>query len=126
MKIVRNKLGFDIKKPRIRYYTDAFSDIFFVPPKTWRTVKGLLRGTQKIIPAEMRVGEQTLNGKALADDFNRHFLTFGASALSISEDFEKYIKYNFQHTMILYPASPTEIVSLIGNLNRIALVVLMV
>lgn len=117
-KIVRNELGSDIKKSRIRYYTGKFADIFFDPQKTWRTVKGLLRGTQNIIPTEMRVGEQTLSGKALADEFNRHFLTFGASPLSTSEDFEKYIKHNIQHTMFLYPTSPTEIVSLIGSLKN--------
>lgn len=117
-KKVRNKLGADVKKSRIRYYTDKFADICYDPQKTWRTIKGLLQRTPNSVPTKLKIGDATLSGKALANEFNRHFINFGAFDQTSTEKFEKYIKHNLRHTMFLHPTTPTEIVSLISDLKN--------
>lgn len=57
---VRNKLCTDIKKSRVRYYTDAFVAIYFDPQKTGRIMKGLLRLTVSSVPEEIKLCEKKI------------------------------------------------------------------
>lgn len=117
-KKVRNKLNADIKKSRIRYYTDRFADVSNDPRRSWRIVKDLLRKTHTSVPVEMKIGEQVVTGKALSNEFNRHFLSLGATDSVTAKQPEKYINSNLVHSIFLHPATPTEIVGIISKLKN--------
>lgn len=116
-KKIRNRLSSDIKKSRITYYANKFAEIYFDPQKTWRTIKDLLRKTRTAAPKEIKIDGQILTDNALANEFNRHFLTFGASEVTTCVDFETYIEHNLPQTLFLYPVTQVEIVGIINSLK---------
>lgn len=61
-KEVRNKLGSDIKKSRIPYYSRKFSEICYDPHKARHTVKELLQNLQAHIPIQMETAGEVLSG----------------------------------------------------------------
>lgn len=118
-KKIRNKLGSDIKKSRINYYTNKFSDIMYDPQKTWRMLKNVLGKSRTVLQDAMTVSGRTVGGKALSDEFNRPFLLSGAPPIQSTGGFEDYVSCNLSNSLFLYPASPEEIVTLIRNIKEI-------
>lgn len=57
----------------------------------------------------MTIGGTVLSGKDLANEFNRHFLAFGDFPAGTPSNIGKYMEYNLQHSLFLYPATPAEI-----------------
>lgn len=117
-KKVRNKLNADIKKSRVDYYANKFTDILYDPKKTWRTLKDLLRPTKSSLPQELTLGDKVLSGKPLAEVFSQHFLSFGSFDSRGDNNYEKYINTCLQNTMYLRPVTPSEIVRIVSNLKN--------
>ena len=103
---------------RIHYYSRKFSEIYYDPQKTWRTVKELLQKPQTHVPVQMEIGGEVLSCEALANEMNKHFLASGNFDGTASGHFERCLEHRLSDTMFLCPTSPTEMGSLICSLRN--------
>lgn len=119
-KRIRNKLSSDLKKARLQYYTHKFAAISNNPNKIWNCVRDLIGKCSKRIPNALSFNGVEYKDASLADQFNTHFITSGASSeqLDINSGLEKYITSGVVDSLFLAPCSELEISSCLKSLDK--------
>lgn len=115
-KKLRNKLSGELKKARTAYYMNKFTAVYNCPQKAWTLFNSILSQRSDTIPHELVVDGTSHAGESLANLFNNHFLTAGASR---SSSVSSYL--NLSNTEIdsifLTPTTPDEIEGVIKNMK---------
>ena len=116
----KNQLTSLIRRTKQLYYSKLFIEVANDSSKTWALLNDIMdrRNKQKII--KIRVGNETITGREMANFANNYFIT-AVSALTSNLVFP--MRYSFRTTPLasscfLYPSSPFEVDNIVKKLKN--------
>ena len=112
---LRNKVTFEIRKAKRKYFTDKFSNVNSDPRQTWKILKSVISGNK----CDSSIGDMNESCK-VADEFNSYFASIGTTLAdqipTVHFSYENNVPLD--STFSFTPISETETLDLIRKLKN--------